>query len=104
MPQAYLPYLTFGENLFSLITQLIAIVCFSYLLYCARYKPSRLTVKELSNSILLCMATHIVYSLLALPYQLYEVLWWRPSESVNCHLDRVNLGWSDSAVYNFIGF
>ncbi|KAI1695100.1 hypothetical protein Ddc_21523 [Ditylenchus destructor] len=28
------------------------------------------------------MATHIVYSSLALPYQLYEVLWWSPNNNV----------------------
>jgi len=90
-PLAYLTYLNFGENVATLLLQLLALPLDINLLVTSVFYPKKLTVSSqnpivaehggLSKSMVALISTHLISSILVLPYGLYVAFTWRMSDA-----------------------
>lgn len=73
-------YLNFGQNVLTLLCQLVTIPLDANLIVSSLFYAHRLRLagSGLSHSMLILISVHMLYTSSMLPYQLYSVLWWRP--------------------------
>jgi len=75
----YVSYLNFVWGILSIACQLVAIpITLRFLLLISYFKPQRLKVQKLSASLSFYLVTHLVFSSLALPYNIYVTAGWKP--------------------------
>uniref|UniRef100_A0A914HWU9 Uncharacterized protein n=1 Tax=Globodera rostochiensis TaxID=31243 RepID=A0A914HWU9_GLORO len=68
-------FVNFGEHLVVLLCKFVSISLLSSLLLIAHFWPNKLQVNGLSPAMRLYMCTHCACSAIAIPYQLYTLIW-----------------------------
>ncbi|KAI1700076.1 hypothetical protein DdX_16943 [Ditylenchus destructor] len=72
----YMTWLNLGCNIGIVLCHAIVIAFTSYLMYCSIFDRKSLRCKQLSWSLRTFLTTHIVGSLIAIPYQVYLTAKW----------------------------
>ncbi|KAI1713189.1 hypothetical protein DdX_09262 [Ditylenchus destructor] len=95
-PPPYLRYFSLGDNIVIICFHSITISLMPHFLYSYYFKKTRLKVHTLSSSMLIFLWTHIICSIVDVPYHAYIVLKWNPA--IQDSYDPYSLYWTGISV------